>query len=385
MRIISLVITIVCLIGAPLLGIYFSGEPVKEHLFFPPMTTSVTIAHESFSWTAFFLFLFLIILTISPFLIKIKSSKEITRRKSEESHGFPFWGWSGLLIMVTGWVLAWTRFPWFSNIQTHTFTIPWIGYIILVNALTLKRSGRSLISHEPFYLACLFFFSAIFWWYFEFLNQFVQNWYYVNVEALNRLEFFLYATLPFATVLPAVISTFRFLKTFRGLSRGLDHFVSIPVSRPRFMAVSAAVVAVAALSLTSIFPDYLFPMLWLAPTLIFAAAMVVAGVPTFLNDIPKGNWKKLFLLALSAVVCGFFWEMWNYFSYTRWEYSIPFVHRFLIFEMPLLGYAGYLPFGIQCGLIAWFVKNMLNKPAGANQVINSSAYFLTFSYISANL
>jgi hypothetical protein len=368
MRPISPIIAILCLIGAPLLGIHLSGEAVKQFLDFPPMTTFLTIDHEPFSWVAFFLLLFLIILTLTPFLIKIKSSKESIRENSAESHDFPIWGWAGLAIMLAGWVLAWTRFPWFSNLQTHTFTIPWIGYIILVNALTLKRSGRSLITHEPLYLACLFIFSALFWWYFEFLNQFVQNWYYVNVEALGRLEFFFYATLPFATVLPAVISTFRLLKTFRGLSSGLDHFVSIPVTRPRFLAVSGGLVAIAALSLTSIFPDYLFPMLWLAPTVIFAAALVVAGIPTFLHDIPMGNWRTLFLLAMSALVCGFFWEMWNYFSYTRWEYSVPFVHRFLIFEMPLLGYAGYLPFGIQCGLMAWLVKHLLNSSAGSYKI-----------------
>ncbi len=367
MRVLSPIIAILCLIGAPLLGMHLSGEPVKEFLDFPPITTFLTIDHEPFSWVAFFLFLFLIILTITPFLIKVFSSKEINRTTKginfkiiTGKYGFPAWGWIGLVIMVTGWVLAWTRFPWFSNLQTHTFTIPWIGYIILVNALTLKRSGRSLISHEPVYFACLFIFSALFWWYFEFLNQFVQNWYYVNVETLGRLEFFIYATLPFATVLPAVISTMHFMGTFPGLSRGLDHFASIPVSRPRILALSAGLVAFAALSLTSRFPDYLFPMLWLAPTVIFAAAMVIAGIPTFLHGISKGDWRTVYLLALSALVCGFLWEMWNYSSYTRWEYSVPFVHRFLIFEMPLLGYAGYLPFGLQCGLMAWFVRYLLN-------------------------
>jgi hypothetical protein len=36
----------------------------------------------------------------------------------------------------------------------------------------------------------------------------------------------------------------------------------------------------------------------------------------------------------------------------HWEYAIPFVERFYLFEMPLLGYAGYLPFGLACLAIA---------------------------------
>jgi hypothetical protein len=57
----------------------------------------------------------------------------------------------------------------------------------------------------------------------------------------------------------------------------------------------------------------------------------------------------------AALVCGFFWEMWNYGSLARWEYSIPYVDRFRLFEMPALGYAGYLPFGIECAAIAALV------------------------------
>jgi hypothetical protein len=51
--------------------------------------------------------------------------------------------------------------------------------------------------------------------------------------------------------------------------------------------------------------------------------------------------------------------MWNYWSLAKWEYRIPFVHRFLVFEMPILGYAGYLPFGLECALIGNMVKDFM--------------------------
>ena len=44
--------------------------------------------------------------------------------------------------------------------------------------------------------------------------------------------------------------------------------------------------------------------------------------------------------------------MWNFYSLARWEYAVPFVQRFKVFEMPLLGYAGYLPFGVECLAVA---------------------------------
>jgi hypothetical protein len=56
----------------------------------------------------------------------------------------------------------------------------------------------------------------------------------------------------------------------------------------------------------------------------------------------------LWLGAIAALVCGFWWELWNFKSLAHWEYAIPSVHRFQLFEMPLLGYGGYLPFGLEC-------------------------------------
>ena len=69
--------------------------------------------------------------------------------------------------------------------------------------------------------------------------------------------------------------------------------------------------------------------------------------------------------ALASLVTGFFWEMWNYGSShpnalpptnpNYWIYDIPYVNVIHLWsEMPLLGYAGYLPFGILVWVVyAW--------------------------------
>ena len=59
---------------------------------------------------------------------------------------------------------------------------------------------------------------------------------------------------------------------------------------------------------------------------------------------------------LAGLACGFFWEMWNMWSLAKWVYSVPFVDRFHLFEMPALGYAGYLPFGIECAAAALWIE-----------------------------
>jgi hypothetical protein len=357
-RLTGIILTLVCLVGAPLTGVYLSGETVTDYLYFPPESLELTVDHAPFSWVAFFIILALIILVMAPFLIKVFTSIKRTPGKIHDGAPFPWWGWIGATIMIAGWILAWTRFPWFSPLQTHTFSIPWLGYIILVNALAYKRSGRSMLTHQTRYLILLFLFSAVFWWYFEYLNQFVENWYYVNVETLNRLQYFLFATMPFATVLPAVLGTRDLLSTFPKVSAGLDDFFSVRINRPRLTAMAAFIIALAGLAFISLWPDRLFPLLWLAPLVIPAAMVVIYHGEKVLTEPSSGNWKNIYLLALSALICGFFWEMWNYYSFTRWEYSVPFVNRFHLFEMPALGYAGYLPFGLQCGFMAWIVKKI---------------------------
>ena len=56
-------------------------------------------------------------------------------------------------------------------------------------------------------------------------------------------------------------------------------------------------------------------------------------------------------VGLAALVCGGFWEMWNTYSLAKWVYAVPFVNRFHLFEMPVLGYGGYLPFGLECAAV----------------------------------
>jgi hypothetical protein len=76
----------------------------------------------------------------------------------------------------------------------------------------------------------------------------------------------------------------------------------------------------------------------------------------------QGNWRLIISSATAALFCGLFWEMWNYYSLARWEYSIPFVDRFKIFEMPILGYAGYLPFGLECAVIGQLLERAMKYP-----------------------
>lgn len=271
---------------------------------------------------------------------------------------FPWWGWLGLGLAAGGWLLAWTRFEWMGALQRHTFTLPWAGYILTVNALACWRSGRCMLCDRPRFFLALFPLSAVFWWFFEYLNRFVQNWYYVGEGDIGALDYVLYATPPFATVLPAVLGTTELLATFPRMNGPLMNLWPVRLGHGRLVGGALLIISGAGLAAIGILPDYLFPLLWIAPLLIITGLRAVAGEDTLFASVAHGDWRPVWQPAFAALICGFFWELWNYGSLAHWEYAVPFVQRFHIFEMPLLGYAGYLPFGLECVVVAGLVAGL---------------------------
>jgi hypothetical protein len=263
---------------------------------------------------------------------------------------FPRWGWWGLFLCAAAWTLAWTRFSWFAIFQPHTFTPLWLGYIVTLNALTYRRLGRCPILDQPLRFLLLFPASSAFWWFFEYLNRYVQNWHYVGPE-LSDLEYFLYATLSFSTVLPAFASTREWLLSHPSIVQRFRGFAPIHVPWPRLVAALTLLMAGIGLFFLGIVPHHLLALLWISPLVILVSFQALLGEDHLFKALPQGNWAIILSSALASLMCGFFWEMWNYWSLAKWIYRIPFVYRFQIFEMPLLGYAGYLPFGVECAVI----------------------------------
>lgn len=267
----------------------------------------------------------------------------------------PWWGWLGAALVGVGWALAWSESiapQW----RRHTFTPLWVGYVLVMNALAYRRSGRALLTERTGFLLALFPVSALFWWLFEHLNRFVGNWYYTGTAAEGGLDYFLQATLPFCSVLPAVASTWAWLATFprfAAMGEALPFRINAVHNRWGLLALMAGAMGLAALG---VWPNGLFSLLWLAPLAVFLGLQKLLVGETLLAPLARGDWRPVLQPAAAALVCGFFWELWNWGSLAQWHYAVPYVQRFYLFEMPLLGYSGYLPFGIECAVIIDLVR-----------------------------
>ncbi|RMG30332.1 MAG: hypothetical protein D6721_04120 [Gammaproteobacteria bacterium] len=346
--ILQAVLVAACLLGLPLLGAWSAGHPVSDYLHFPPRPPTVTAA--PFSWRVFTIDALLALAFFAWLVCLLRPRARGMQARPRPQRRFPAWGWGAALALGGFWWLAWTRQPWFAPLQAHTFTPLWLSYIVLVNALAWYHTGSSLLTHRTGYFLALFPASALFWWYFEYLNRFVGNWRYLGIESFGPWRYSLHATLAFATVLPAVMSTREWLAGWTWLGQGGCR-PRLRVRHPRPLAALGLGVSAAGLFGVGRWPEVFYPLVWVAPLLVILSLQGLQGQPTLL-DRHADPWRLVALSMLAALVCGVLWEMWNDYSLAKWVYRLPYVGRFRIFEMPLLGYTGYLPFGIECAVIA---------------------------------
>lgn len=257
---------------------------------------------------------------------------------------FPAHGWIGLGLVAAFWPVNWAL----DGLRTHWGFFPlWLGYCLIVDGWCVRATGTSLLTRSRRLYAGLFLASVPLWWWFEAVNQRTQNWVYLGAEHFTDLEFALLASLTFTTVVPAVLGTAELVSGFcaherfrQGLRLGTG---------PKTCWVLVGMGAVM-LALVLGWPRVFYPFVW-GFTFCFAeAANVRLGVPSIVSRTRVGDWTPVLALGLGSLICGFFWEMWNYWSYPKWIYVTPGVEFLYVFEMPALGYLGYPPFAL--GLVA---------------------------------
>ncbi len=256
----------------------------------------------------------------------------------------PQWWW-GLALLAVCWPLNWTL----DGMRTAYLFFPlWLGYILVVDGLVLSRTGRSLWRRSRRDFALLFVTSAPAWWLFEIINRRTGNWEYLGSAAFTEFEYYLLCTISFSTVMPAVFETADLVRSFHWVER----FAAGPRVRPApALNLGLLLAGVAMLLLTLAWPRYFYPFVWTSLVLILEPLNRWLGRRHFLQDLQQGDWRPVMALSLGALMCGFFWEMWNFYSYPKWIYHTPGAQFLHGFEMPLLGYGGYIPFALElCAL-----------------------------------
>ncbi len=249
--------------------------------------------------------------------------------------------WLGLVLVTVSWTLAWFG-P--EPVRWYTFFPLWLGYIVTVDGINLRRSGSSYLSRDPAGLVGLFLLSAPCWWIFEALNERLDNWFYRMPLEYSTPVYGLLASIAFSTVVPAIFETAELYRSF-GRGRRLPRTRSFALRRQVPVALIGA--GGVMLLLVVLFPEQAFPLAWISLVFVFDPVNALRGRRSLIAQIASGRWDTVLCLFLAGITCGFFWEMWNYWSVPSWEYRIPYVGFGKVFEMPILGYGGYFPFALE--------------------------------------
>ena len=274
----------------------------------------------------------------------------------------PWWFFAGMAVAAVG-----VGVMWFGPTAwaMWTFVPTWWGFIVGLDGLAWKcNGGHSLITAATKEFLASIVMSVLGWYVFEFLNYYsIENWYYPNAGLQSKWVSIVWYTLAYTTVWPAVGEWYTILTTVPWLKRRWENGPAITLARTgqAFVLLAGAV----AMAVYGGFPYLLFFVLWIGPLVVLSPVLSLLGFWTPFRPITQGDWSPVFLGALSAVATAVFWESWNYGSEffragvpanpNYWIYDIPYVNVVHVFsEMPLLGYFGYLPFGLLCW-VWWLV------------------------------
>jgi hypothetical protein len=265
----------------------------------------------------------------------------VTQAGAKTIKSFPLYGWLGLALILLFWYFNWSL----PCLRTHWGFFPlWLGFCLLVDAIVYFKTGDSLITRSLLRFVLLFVISIPVWWLFELINLLTQNWVYRGREYFTDAEFALLASLSFSTVIPAVFEAAELAATFPFI-RKLKAGPRVKPAKSTYLVF--IIVGLVTLVLELLWPRIFYPFIWVTVYLLIEVLNSSLKYPSLLNYTGRKDWRPVLALWMGGLICGFFWEMWNYYSYPKWEYDLPGLNVLHVFEMPLAGYAGFMAFALE--------------------------------------
>jgi hypothetical protein len=274
------------------------------------------------------------------------------RRAAAATARMPAYGWAGLASMVVFEILLFTTD---STLVGWFFTpIQWTGLILFLDGLGKRRRGESLISDHPLEFCLLALISIGSWCVFEGYNVFLRNWTYVGLPENPWIRNLGYAW-AFATISPGM---FLIYETVSDLLSGED--TTAHPRLPDSLFWPFVVFGFLCLVIPLLWPStHMTPLVWMGFAFFLDPINGRRGDRSILSEFFTGERRSLPLFFLSGLIAGFVWEFWNYWADAKWHYDVPYLGHIRLFEMPILGFLGFMPFIIESLAIYRFVRRLI--------------------------
>jgi hypothetical protein len=371
--------TLIAIITLPLFGGYIVWNAL------PPgfSILATTEMHRPGFNLAIFIILSLMFIGIFSFLLfphyfgfKKHHSKELPSKSlNKNQRTLPMWFWFGAVLLFSCWLIMWGQFSVLGSALYYTFVPLWWGFIFFLDGILFQRNqGISFISKHPKTLVLSAISSIVGWYYFEFLNFFVlQNWYYPDLNLIASPFTYVWSALTFSTIWPSLFIWYNLLKTVPAIANKYRTGPIIDLS-PK-LKIIVGLIGCFICVITSVYADLFFWMVWLGPLIVVGTVLSLLNIGTPFSSIKLGDWSPCLLMGLATLFNGFFWEMWNFWSSPNnpnyWKYNLPYIQELLVFEMPILGFSGYIFFGSVCWVLFILLGNLFNFTTNIDLVKNS--------------
>ncbi|MEM5834669.1 MAG: hypothetical protein QXQ69_02380 [Candidatus Aenigmatarchaeota archaeon] len=261
------------------------------------------------------------------------------------------YGIAGLLIIIFAEITMFLRIKPF----VYWFTpLVWLGYILFVDSVVFMLKGSSLITRKRLKLAFIFLISLFFWLIFEFYNIFLGGWYYKNLPE-STIEKLAMGYLSFSTIVPAVFETSELIQTaFFKENIKIKARIKYNKNLTRILILTG----IAFMILPFFFSS---PIMWVFVwsgfiLLIDPILYMLKNKKSIIAQLEEKRYGKIISLFVAGYICGFLWEFWNYWAYTKWYYTVPILEEIKIFEIPAVGFLAYGFFALELYVMYNFIR-----------------------------
>jgi hypothetical protein len=165
----------------------------------------------------------------------------------------------------------------------------------------------------------------------------------------------------FITIFPGIILTSELIDSWKIFDGIKIRKFNISKQTLTLWLIIGVLFLIIHLLLPRSYSQYLFVLVWIGFVFFLDPINSYLGERSLFVDLKDGRINKLLSLFLSGIICGFLWEFWNYWALTKWVYTLPFLENPKIFEMPLAGFLGFLPFAVECYVMWVFSLALINK------------------------
>ena len=292
----------------------------------------------------------------------------------------PAIGWVAIAAFVAAFALMFRRAEPFATWFTP---IAWTCFIVAADSAVYAVSGHSRLRDAPGEFAITWLLSIPLWLIFEAYNLRLENWVYVGLPSNQLAREFGFAW-SFATITPGIFEAADLVTVLKWFRHESEPLRFSPSSRALIASAGAAMLLLPIL-LPQHIAAYLFLLVWLGFILFLDPVNHGLGLPSLLGDFERGHRDRLYSLLMSGWICGWLWESWNYKALGKWHYIFPIFQNYKIFEMPVPGYLGFLPFALECFTMyttARWILRLLTGPAGPASRDTGGSFQRLDSYIS---